>query len=129
MTSGDSVSGGVKTLLRAEGLVVWLFSLVAYQTFGAGWGLFALCFLLPDLSLLGYVAGPGFGALLYNVAHSYVGPLLCLGLGMFLLVPVLITVGIIWIAHIGFDRALGYGLKYERGFRFTHLGLIGRTKA
>ena len=32
----------------------------------------------------------------------------------------------IWCAHIGFDRALGYGLKSAAGFEFTHLGRIGR---
>jgi hypothetical protein len=30
-------------------------------------------------------------------------------------------------AHIGIDRALGYGLKYSTGFGFTHLGRIGKT--
>ena len=33
---------------------------------------------------------------------------------------------LIWAAHIGFDRALGYGLKYPTSFGETHLGRIGR---
>jgi hypothetical protein len=33
------------------------------------------------------------------------------------------------MAHIGIDRALGYGLKYSAGFGFTHLGRIGKVTA
>lgn len=123
-----SVSGGPGILLRVEGLVVLLVCLFAYSRFGAGWGVFALCFLLPDLSLLGYVAGPRVGAWLYNAAHSYAGALPCLAAGAYLSADWAICAGMIWIAHIGFDRALGYGLKYGQGFRFTHLGVIGRHK-
>jgi hypothetical protein len=39
--------------------------------------------------------------------------------------PIAGSVALIWLAHIGFDRALGYGLKYKAGFGFTHLGRIG----
>ena len=40
--------------------------------------------------------------------------------------PLILLIAMIWLAHIGFDRALGYGLKYERGFGFTHMGRIGK---
>ena len=122
-----SMSGGVTVLLRGEGFAVFLMSLLAYSEFG-GWGIFAVFFLLPDLSLFGYLAGPRAGAILYNSTHSYVGALLCLATAAYFTVPWLISAGIIWVSHIGFDRALGYGLKYEKGFRHTHLGLIGRPK-
>jgi hypothetical protein len=39
-----------------------------------------------------------------------------------------LSLATIWIAHIGFDRALGYGLKYGSGFTHTHLGRIGRDR-
>lgn len=129
MTRSDSLSGGITALLRVEGLAVFLASVLAYSELGDGWGIFALCFLIPDLSLFGYLAGPRIGALLYNSAHSYVGAVLCLAAGAYLAVPWLISAGIIWVSHIGFDRAMGYGLKYEKGFRHTHLGLIGRAKS
>ncbi|MFZ6639848.1 DUF4260 domain-containing protein [Undibacterium sp. TC4M20W] len=121
-----TVSGGVRTVLRLEGVCVLLSSLIAYSEFGAGWGVFALFFLAPDLSLLAYLAGPRAGALIYNTAHSYAGATLILASGIFFSAPLAITAGLIWISHIGFDRALGYGLKYSIGFRFTHLGVIGR---
>lgn len=124
-----AATGGVRHLLRLEGLCVLLASLLAYDSFAtSGWGLFALCFLVPDLSLLGYAAGPRLGAVLYNCAHSYVGAVVCLAAGVFFGIPGLLSAGLIWTAHIGFDRALGYGLKYGQGFRLTHLGLIGRAR-
>lgn len=122
-------SGGVRVLLRFEALCVLVVSLLAYAKFGDGWAIFALFFLTPDLSFLGYLAGPKVGAVSYNCAHSFIGALAVLAAGVFLSVSVAVTVGLIWSAHIGFDRALGYGLKYSAGFGFTHLGLIGRARA
>jgi hypothetical protein len=94
--------------------------------FGAGWSVFFACFLLPDLSFLGYFAGPRIGALAYNTAHSYIGAVACLVGALAWPSQVAPAVALIWLAHIGFDRALGYGLKYSSGFGFTHLGPIGR---
>lgn len=124
-----AVSGGVRVLLRIEGLCVLAISLLAYAKFGGGWGTFALFFLAPDLSFLGYLAGSKVGAVSYNLAHSLIGALAILAVGVLLSVPVAVTAGIIWVAHIGFDRALGYGLKYSAGFGYTHLGLIGRARS
>ena len=121
-------TGGVKLLLRVEGACVLAAALLAYSKFGLSWGTFALYFLAPDLSFLGYLAGPSVGALAYNTAHSYIGAVLVLLAGALLSAPVLIAAGLIWCAHIGVDRALGYGLKYFTGFGFTHLGHIGRAK-
>lgn len=122
-----SVTGGVRELLRLEGTVVLGVALAAYAQFGAGWGAFALLLLAPDLSMLGYLAGPRVGAVLYNAAHSYVGPVLLLALGVLAAMPWAVAGGLIWCAHIGLDRALGYGLKYAAGFNLTHLGRIGRA--
>ncbi len=121
-----SVSGGVRVLLRLEGLCILAASVLAYAEFGSDWGTFALFFFAPDLSFAGYLAGPKVGAISYNVAHSLIGALLVLATGFIISAPIAITAGIIWMAHIGFDRALGYGLKYTAGFKFTHLGIIGR---
>ncbi|WP_293775968.1 DUF4260 domain-containing protein [uncultured Oxalicibacterium sp.] len=119
-------TGGVRWLLRVEGLCVLAAALLFYPALGFGWGNFALFFLLPDLSLLAYLAGPKVGALMYNAAHSYIGAIACLVAGAVFALPVLSCAGVIWCAHIGFDRALGYGLKYAIAFRMTHLGLIGK---
>lgn len=118
--------GEVKGILRLEGLAVLILALYAYNHLHFSWQTFALFFLLPDLSLLGYCLNPRIGALSYNSAHSYLGALLCLFLGTWLALPAVLASGLIWCAHLGFDRALGYGLKYQTGFRFTHLGFIGQ---
>ena len=117
--------GRVRTVLRVEGLCVLAASVYAYSTVGAGWGVFFAYFLLPDLSCLGYLAGPRVGAFAYNAAHSYIGAVACLALS-FGSSHVPLALGLVWCAHIGFDRVLGYGLKYGQSFRHTHLGLIGR---
>ena len=121
-----ATAGGVRLLLRAEGLAVLAVSAAAYAQWGAGWMVFAGFFLLPDLALLGYSWGPRVGALGYNATHAYVGPLALLAFGVLAAAPLAVSLALIWTAHIGFDRALGYGLKYVTGFRVTHLGGIGR---
>lgn len=121
-----AISGAVRLILRLEGLCVLAAATFGYAKFGLGWETFAVFFLAPDISFLGYLAGPRAGALAYNSAHSYIGAIACLVAGFLLPSPALLAAEIIWCAHIGFDRALGYGLKYSVGFGFTHLGLIGR---
>ena len=102
---------------------------------GGGWALFALLFFAPDLSFLAYLAGPRVGAIAYNLAHTYASPATLLIVALVLSrrpgeQPVAITaavLSVIWVAHIGFDRTLGYGLKYPVAFEETHLGRIGRA--
>lgn len=119
-----AVVDGPRSLLRAEDLAMFGAALFAYAQLGAGWGLFFALFLLPDLSLLGYLAGPRVGAVTYNAAHSYCAPALLAALG--LAVPAVLPWAAIWIAHIGLDRVLGYGLKYSTAFGDTHLGRVGQ---
>ena len=121
-----ATTGTVRWVLRLEGLCVLVAALYFYSMLGFSWSTFALLFLTPDISFLGYLINPRFGALSYNTAHSYMGAIACITAGSLLVTPVLSCIGIIWCAHIGFDRALGYGLKYSAGFSFTHLGIIGR---
>ena len=82
--------------------------------------------LAPDVSFLGYLAGPRVGAFAYNAAHSTVGPIALALVGQLAPSPGCIAVALIWFTHIGADRLLGYGLKYDNGFGSTHLGRIGR---
>jgi hypothetical protein len=126
-TSG-AVTGGVKTVLRLEGLTLFVGMVMLYAAWDGSWWVFALLFLAPDLSFLAYLSGPKAGALVYNAAHSYMAPMALMTLGFGFAAPLTLSVAMIWLAHIGFDRALGYGLKYAAGFGFTHLGRIGRNK-
>jgi hypothetical protein len=95
----------------------------AFHRMGGGWALFAGLFLVPDLSMLGYLAGPRLGALGYNAGHSYLGPALLGVIGLAAASPLAAQLALIWSAHIGFDRLLGYGLKYPSAFGNTHLSV------
>ena len=116
-----TVTGAPNLILRAEGLGVLVAACWAYATLGGSWWVFALLFLVPDLSMLGYLRGPGAGALGYNLGHTYLAPLLLLALGHGTGWALGTGLGLIWAAHIGFDRMLGYGLKYPWAFKATHL--------
>jgi hypothetical protein len=120
------VTGGVRTLLRLEGLTLLLGMVLLYAVWGGSWWIFFILFLVPDLSFAAYLAGPKFGAVVYNAAHSYMAPVALMTLGFGFAAPLTLAVAMIWLAHIGLDRALGYGLKYSGGFGVTHLGRIGR---
>jgi hypothetical protein len=115
------VTGGVRLLLRLEGFAALAVALAIYWQNDFSWLAFALFFLTPDLAMLAYFAGPRAGAFGYNLAHTYVLPLALALFGLFGGVPFAAAGGLIWIAHIGFDRALGYGLKYPTAFGDTHL--------
>jgi hypothetical protein len=121
-----AVSGGCRTLLRLEGLTLFLGMTMLYAVWGGSWWVYAVLFLVPDLSFAGYLAGPRVGAIVYNAAHSYMAPMTLMTTGFGFASPLTLSVALIWLAHIGIDRALGYGLKYSAGFTFTHLGRIGK---
>jgi hypothetical protein len=125
-TMTGAASGGIRILLRLEGLTLLAGTTLLYALWGGPWWLYAVLFLAPDLSFLGYLVGPKIGAWVYNAAHSYIIPMAMLTIGFGFAPPLLLSLALIWLAHIGFDRALGYGLKYSAGFGFTHLGRIGR---
>lgn len=123
------VTGGPKLLLRLEGLALAGAAATLYAHSGASWWLFALLLLAPDLSFLGYLAGPRAGAAAYNAVHTTLAPI-ALGLASAALdSPLALKIALIWLAHIGLDRGLGYGLKYGAGFGFTHLGRVGKDAA
>jgi Domain of unknown function (DUF4260) len=123
-----SVTGGLRTLLRLEGLALFIGMTVLYAIWDGSWWVYGILFLAPDISFAGYLAGPRAGAMMYNAAHSYMAPIALMTAGFAISSPLVLSIAMIWLAHIGIDRALGYGLKYSRGFGFTHLGRIGKTQ-
>lgn len=123
---GGFASGLVRETLRLEGAVAFAAAAALYVHAGFSWPLFAALFLAPDLAMLGYLLGPRLGAGAYNVAHTYALALPLALAGLLMGRSAALAVALIWIAHIGFDRALGYGLKYASAFGDTHLGRIGR---
>jgi hypothetical protein len=122
-----AVAGTPKLLLKLEGLALAVAAVWLYYRSGASWILFVVLLLAPDLSFLGYRAGPQVGAVAYNAVHTTLLPIM-LGLaGLIVSSPLAQHLALIWLAHIGIDRALGYGLKYGEGFGLTHLGRVGKS--
>jgi len=120
-------AGGPRLLLRLEGLTLFAGAVAGFAMTGQSWWLFAALILVPDLSMAGYLAGNRVGAAAYNAVHVTIGPLLLTLMGFASGDLRVLAVAMIWLAHVGIDRALGYGLKYGHGFGFTHLGRIGKS--
>ena len=116
----------MKNMLKLEefllfGLALFLFSQLNY---GLGW--YALWFLAPDLSMVGYLANPRVGAWTYNLIHHKGLAVAVYVLGSLLAIPWLMFAGTILLGHSSLDRVFGYGLKYPDAFQNTHLGRIGK---
>ena len=126
--SDGGASGGVRGILRLEGLALFAAAIFFYVQAAASWKLFAILFLVPDLSFAFYLFGPRVGAVGYNTMHSTIGPVFLALAAEAARAEYLIPIALIWLAHVGFDRALGYGLKYASGFSDTHLGAIGKKR-
>ena len=111
-------------ILRLEGLALFVGALVAYGYLGYSWWMFALLVLAPDLGALGYLHSKRAGAVTYNLVHTESLPLLLGVTSLLLDQPLGLQLALIWVAHIGVDRAVGYGLKYADGFKHTHLSEV-----
>lgn len=126
--SPDGPLAAARGWLRLEGAAAFVAGLALFGWLGGPWLLAIPLLLLPDISVAGYLRGPRLGALTYNVVHNWAFGLGVLGLGLASGVSALAIVGAIFIAHVGMDRAAGYGLKLPSSFQDTHLGRIGRDR-
>lgn len=113
-----------KFILHVEGFAVLLLSIYFYFSLGYSWLWFLILLLAPDLAMLGYVKDNKFGAILYNLFHTYFIPIGICIYGMVMQSDVLLMLSLIWIAHIGMDRTVGYGLKYPTDFKDNHLNKL-----
>jgi Domain of unknown function (DUF4260) len=125
-TASGAAIGTVRLWLRIEGLAALAAGVAAYLTWGGQLLWLVPLLLAVDVSMAGYLAGPRPGAIVYNLAHNWAIGLAALGLGWAAAATPLILAGAILVAHVGFDRLAGYGLKYPTAFGDTHLGWIGR---
>ena len=108
-------------LLHLEGAGVLLLTIILYRAGHFHWWLFAVLLLAPDLAMLGYLWNVRMGSALYNLVHTEVGPILLLVVSILAPLSAVEPYALIWLAHVGMDRMLGYGLKYPTQFRDTHL--------
>jgi hypothetical protein len=122
----SAVAAPLVLFLRLEGLAAATIAALLFARSGANWWLFAALWLAPDLSMLGYLINPCWGARAYNAVHSYVTPAALAAAALVLHRHGLLPFALIWVNHIGIDRLMGYGLKYPEGFGWTHLGRLGK---
>jgi Domain of unknown function (DUF4260) len=127
--SAGMTTGGVRAWLRLEGLAAFVGGLMLFAASGGNWLFIVPLILLPDVSAVGYLVSSRVGAFSYNLAHNWVPGIVALGLGFGLASPPILLAAAVLIAHVGMDRALGYGLKLPGSFRDTHLGRLGGAKA
>ncbi|MEE6280910.1 DUF4260 domain-containing protein [Georgenia sunbinii] len=122
-----AVAGTPLRILRTEGVVLLAAAVAAYfVALDEPWWLVPLLLFVPDIFMVGYAKSHRLGAALYNVAHSYPVPAILGAVAVAADQPLWQGAALVWFAHIGMDRALGYGLKYDTNFKDTHLGRIGR---
>lgn len=122
-----AVAGQPRLILRLEGAALLAAALYVYWLTSASWWLFLVLFLVPDASFAAYLLNLRVGAAAYNAVHTTIGPVLLALLGIAFGPALVLSVALIWAAHVGFDRMLGYGLKYPSAFADTHLGRIGKS--
>ena len=128
-TTGPTLDGQVRAWLRLEGLAALIAGAVMYGRLGGDWLWFVPTLLAVDISVAGYLRGPVAGAFGYNLFHNWATGLIVLGLGLAGSVPLVAMIGAVLVAHVGMDRAAGYGLKFTTSFQDTHLGRIGKSRA
>ncbi len=117
----------MKTVLKLEEALMFVLGIYLFNQLDYAWWWFLVLILTPDIGMIGYFFGNKTGAMVYNIFHHKgIGIFIYLMGASFLDMPILKLCGIIIFSHSALDRMLGYGLKYDKGFKFTHLGEIGK---
>ena len=116
----------MNNLIKLEEAALFILSIYLFSLLDYTWWWFPVLLLVPDLSILGYLAGNKAGAYIYNLFHHRALAIAVYLLGIYMESQAVQLAGVILFSHASMDRMFGYGLKYEKGFKFTHLGEIGK---
>jgi len=116
----------MKKLIQLEELAMLLLSIFLFGRLSIPWWWYPALILAPDLSMLGYIFGNKAGAIAYNFVHHKAVAIAVYVLGLYSHAEIVQFSGLILFGHSGMDRMFGYGLKTYEGFKFTHLGKIGK---
>ncbi|MCF0051692.1 DUF4260 domain-containing protein [Dyadobacter sp. LJ53] len=117
----EKTTNRLKTTIKIEEFSMLILSIYALFQFSSPWWYFVLMLIGPDISMVGYLAGNIFGALVYNFFHHRAVAILVFLTGLTIGQTELQAAGVILFGHSAMDRMLGFGLKYNQGFKFTHL--------
>ncbi|MEO9891670.1 DUF4260 domain-containing protein [Aurantibacter sp.] len=115
----------MQTLIKLEEFLLFIFGIYLFNLLDYQWWWFLVLLLTPDIGMLGYLINNKVGAFSYNLFHHRALAVIFYLLGIYLSEPILQLIGVMLFSHIAMDRIFGYGLKYDKGFKFTHLGEIG----
>jgi hypothetical protein len=121
----------MKILLKIEEAAMFGLCIFILISLNSPWWVYLLLAIGPDVSMIGYFSGNRFGADCYNFFHHKGIAIAVFAIGLILNNPASDTVstaGIILFGHSSMDRMLGYGMKLNKGFKYTHLGIIGKEK-
>ena len=116
----------MKNILKLEEAAMFVLSIYALSLFQVSWWVYLLVLIAPDVSCLGYVAGNRMGAVCYNLFHHKGVAIAVFITGLVLKSEWPQIAGIVLFGHSSMDRIFGYGLKLNEGFKYTHLGMIGK---
>ncbi len=116
----------MKNIIRIEEIFQFVLAVYLFNQLPFAWWIYAVLFLAPDISMLGYMFGPRIGAYSYNFFHHKGIAVIVYLIGGYTSSDVVMFAGLLLFGHSSFDRALGYGLKYVDSFKHTHLGMIGK---
>jgi len=120
------MSSKMQLLLKGEELLMFLLGIYLFSLLDYSWWWFVGLILVPDIGMLGYLLGNKVGAIGYNLFHHKGLAIAIYFLGIYLSLPLCQLIGVILFSHASMDRIFGYGLKYDKGFKYTHLGEIGK---
>lgn len=124
MSDNSNSAKKIKLVLQLEGAAIFILATALYASFDMSWWFYAALILAPDLAMIGYAFGAKIGTFCYNMAHNYILPVGLALAGLQFDQMTLISIALIWFAHIGADRLLQYGLKFTSGFKHTHINMI-----
>ena len=116
----------MKNMIRLEELGMFLLSIYLFSQLHFAWWWYLAFILTPDISMIGYAVDNKIGAICYNIFHHKGLAIAVYITGCYLHNEALQFAGLILFGHSSMDRMMGYGLKYFEGFKFTHLGEIGK---
>jgi hypothetical protein len=126
-TNGPATWRFNSTILRVEAAAAFIAGGIIWVANGGSLLWFIPLLFVADISMIGYLGGSRLGAVMYNLAHNWALAAVLLGMGWWVDGRALLFTGALLLAHVGMDRALGYGLKLPGAFQETHLGWIGPT--
>ena len=115
----------MKNIIKLEEAAMFGICVFALYLLHAEWYWYLLILIGPDISMIGYFLGSHVGAGIYNIFHHKGFAIFIFFIGLYTDTPIWEIVGVVLFGHSSLDRMFGYGLKLNRGFKYTHLGVIG----